>query len=367
MKKAFIYAYTKTNLGDDLFVKILCERYPDVVFFMKCNKKNSNAFKNINNLRLVTHIRYVDRILNHINPDVSFNRWLQRTISARCDAIITIGGSIFMQKKHHWKRTVKRFESRLIPNIPFFILGSNFGPFHEVEYLEAFRRIFSSVTDVCFRDKYSYNLFSDLPNIRYAPDIIFSLSSKYKNEIKLPTHIMVKKIIISVIDKSLGKKNDDYYKFIMKVIQTMVSDGYSIVLMGFCSAEGDERAVEKICDLFVDDTVKTKIEKYVYDGNIDEALAIIEQSDFIFASRFHAMILGWVFGKPVYPYIYSDKSTNVLKDIRFEGTFSKIIDPIMMSTDDFIKLIFKNKPVNTDMLSLSSVDHFSKLDTILNN
>ena len=35
-------------------------------------------------------------------------------------------------------------------------------------------KIFKICTDICFRDKYSYNLFKDIENVRYAPDYAFS-------------------------------------------------------------------------------------------------------------------------------------------------------------------------------------------------
>ena len=35
MKKIFIMAYARGNLGDDIFIKMLLERYQNVEFFMK--------------------------------------------------------------------------------------------------------------------------------------------------------------------------------------------------------------------------------------------------------------------------------------------------------------------------------------------
>ena len=35
--------------------------------------------------------------------------------------------------------------------------------------------------DVCFRDLYSYELFKDLSQVRYAPDIVFQMNvDEYK-------------------------------------------------------------------------------------------------------------------------------------------------------------------------------------------
>lgn len=49
MKKVFLYAYDKINLGDDLFIENLVNRYPHVKFIMISNKENKNNFKNLLN------------------------------------------------------------------------------------------------------------------------------------------------------------------------------------------------------------------------------------------------------------------------------------------------------------------------------
>ncbi len=47
-----------------------------------------------------------------------------------------------------------------------------------------FHNMLSDVEDVCFRDKYSYNLFKELPNARQAADIVFSMDT---SNIKIQT------------------------------------------------------------------------------------------------------------------------------------------------------------------------------------
>ena len=49
----------------------------------------------------------------------------------------------------------------------------------------------------------------------------------------------------------------------------------------------------------------------------------------VIATRFHAMILGFLFGKPVYPIIYDEKQSYVLQDLNFFGNstpLEKIVD-----------------------------------------
>ncbi|MDY0404730.1 hypothetical protein P5G51_004325 [Virgibacillus sp. 179-BFC.A HS] len=42
MKKVLIHAYTHFNFGDDLFIQILCERYPQTSFYLYA-RKHTNA------------------------------------------------------------------------------------------------------------------------------------------------------------------------------------------------------------------------------------------------------------------------------------------------------------------------------------
>ena len=39
MGEIFIRAYTRLNLGDDLFLKVICDRYPDKSFNVICGKE----------------------------------------------------------------------------------------------------------------------------------------------------------------------------------------------------------------------------------------------------------------------------------------------------------------------------------------
>ena len=38
MKKVFVMAYLRKNFGDDLFVKMLLEKYKNIDFYIKCDK-----------------------------------------------------------------------------------------------------------------------------------------------------------------------------------------------------------------------------------------------------------------------------------------------------------------------------------------
>lgn len=52
MKKMMVSAYTEFNLGDDLFIKVLCERYPDTRFMIIAPRLYKLVFKDIKNLKV---------------------------------------------------------------------------------------------------------------------------------------------------------------------------------------------------------------------------------------------------------------------------------------------------------------------------
>ena len=315
MKKVYLKAYMAKNLGDDLFLKIFADRYGEK------NKiylyANSDYKKMLDNKVIACKNIFVV-LFNKILKLVTKKRKdIQSIFYKKTDLFVQIGGSLFMEKTDpNYKETVK---IEYPQNVKYYILGSNFGPFKSEEFKNTYKEIFENAQDVCFRDEYSYNLFKEMQNVRFTSDIVYGLDvSKVKKESK-------RKVIISVIDcnTKVGKQyKEEYTKKIIETIQVLIDKNYEITLMSFCKAENDESAINQIYDL-LNENAKSKVDKYFYNGNINEALNILGQSEIIIGSRFHANILGLILEKTVIPIAYSDKTLNVLKDINFKG---KIID-----------------------------------------
>lgn len=362
MKRVYVYAYTEMNLGDDLFIKVICERYPNVKFYIMAKLKNSYPFENIKNLVVIPKIPWIDGLLTKFKVKKSINGLIQRRISSFCDAIVCIGGSLFIQNQD-WYIKTHQFKKRIVYNKPFFVLGSNFGPYTDDGFLQSFKSIFSSLDDICFRDEYSHRLFSDLINVRKEADVVFSylVKSKVKE---------IDKVTISVINLNsrpeLAKYQKEYIEKIAEIAKKFSDNNYAVTLMGFCTAEGDSEIINEILENKVLNNRK-HIEKYIYTGNINEALYILQESKIVVGSRFHAMILGWLFYKKVYPIIYSEKSLNVMSDIGFKGPYINIKDIEQLDFEsDYKKLLempklMINKEIN------SANQQFKKLDELLLN
>ena len=303
--KIILKGYTVLNLGDDLFFKIIAERYPNVKFKFLCRNYNKllRGIKTTNLLSITLFEKIMDKIIpNYIKKNV--------------DTIVEIGGSLFIEETN--PKNLKKREKELKKELEIvknncFILGANFGPYKTKEYVEKFREIFLSYKDICFRDEKSKKIFSDLKNVRVAPDIVFQLKVPKldKNE-----KIVVVSVIKPSYRKGLENSDENYYKKIIEISDEFLSLDYKVVLMSFCKIEKDEEAVN-----FIYEKLKRNknVEKYFYSGNIEEALNIINKSEYVIATRFHAMILALVMKKACFPIIYSEKMLTVLNDIKFEG------------------------------------------------
>ena len=95
-----------------------------------------------------------------------------------------------------------------------------------------------------------------------------------------------------------------------------ISRGIPVRLLGFCAVEGDGEALKAIAGRTAHPDM---IPSILYEGNPERMLYELNKCETVLATRFHAMILGWVLGKNVVPVIYNEKQTHILEDVGFEG------------------------------------------------
>lgn len=358
MKKIKVHAYTQLNVGDDLFIKVLCDRYPDTLFILSAPKQYKKSFKDIGNLRINPNDSLFSRGMNYLGRKLNLYHFTQLR-TRHYDATILIGGSLFIQDRH-WRKKFNHMKDLKMRGKPFFLLGANFGPFHDRTFYLKHKSLFKRYTDICFRDQYSYDLFKDLPHVRMASDMIFQLPvSKVKHD--------EKSIAISIIKPSIRKdliaKDAIYYQKIREIIIYFIENGYTVTLMAFCEFEGDQEAVDTVMESLPTNYL-AQSKKYYYQGDLVETLNMISRASFVVATRFHAMILGWLYGKPVFPIAYSPKMKHVMNDIGFKGTYADF-DKL-----DNLKAADVFSSMNTNYIDVtaqikSSHQHFNKLDTYL--
>ena len=286
----YLIAYLSNNLGDDLFIDLIVNRYKNfnfsIISYSRCNFK----YKNLKIIKM----NFLRRAFNKLLKKVSKSKYdINSFYSNKNDITITIGGSLFMENNNSYNALFYNSFKK-----PYFIIGSNVGPYYSEKYLEFLREnIFYKAKDICFRDKKSFNLFEKEKNVRYAPDLLFSFDL---NNYKI-INPQKKKAIISVIDISQKKSqirnaNQNLYEnFILKIITFFKKNNYVVELISFCNDEGDNLAIDRIIN-----KTKDSVERYSYNGNISEIITELSTATTIVGTRFHANILGFIMKKNVY-------------------------------------------------------------------
>lgn len=353
MKAVFAEGYWVCNLGDDLFLKILCNRYKDVSFKILANRKMySNIAKN---LEVKDNSKFLYKLFNKLTNKKLQNN-IKLSIIKNLDYVVYIGGSIFMQKDKYKQILTDRY---LKHNKKYFILGSNFGPYKDNEYKEFCKdKIFNKAEDVCFRESYSHELFKELDNIRHCADIVFSLDTSNINKENK------KRVVFSIIDcnaKECGKYKEQYIQKIIELTEEFTKKEYEIIYMSFCKQEQDENGINEILQRLPS---KCKVQTYNYNGNIQEALEVIASAQIIVGTRFHANIVGLLLNKKIIPIAYNNKTQNTLRDINYMGD---IIDIRNIESVNINEIIEKNinYEFNVENVKKEAEGHFEKLDQYL--
>lgn len=369
--KVFVKAFVSGNFGDDLFVKILCNRYEDHKFYISGKKEYKKFFKEIKNLKYISNdlliFKLIFKVINKIQYTfrqevIPMYDYIDKFLIYFCKINVWIAGSIFQEPINREHKINRRtvWNDKYIDRL--HIIGSNFGPYKTEQFYEMYRERFEKVGSICFRDRYSYNLFKYLDNVGYATDVIFNLP---QNRLKMQDYY-----VISVIDvykdnlckdNSLGKK---YIKCISDIINNMTDNKSKVVLLSFCDTQLDNKIIEEIIK-----TVNKKeyiSVKHYTGNNVEEMLNTIKKSKGIIATRFHAMILGLLYEKPVLPIIYDIKMKNVLDDLDFKGSYVDINNIDRLDIDLVNETMKKNSDIDIDKVRNLAKNQFYFLDKKLN-
>jgi colanic acid/amylovoran biosynthesis protein len=359
MKKVLVHAFTQFNLGDDLFIKVLCERYTHIQFVISAPQSYKYIFRGLTNLSVFPNDTVWVRGMNYLFRRLGVNHFTSKLLGVRCEAVVRIGGSLFMQGEN-WRKDLEHAKSMQINNKPFFLLGANFGPFFDEEFLYSYQELFKGYTDLCVRDRYSFELLKDLGHVRLASDIIFQMP-------KLSNRAVEPAVVISVIKpsyrKSLAGYDEVYYQKMMDLTVEFIKMGYRVMLVSFCTFEGDQEAVEEIIKL-IPEIYFPQVEAHYYRDNLEQTLQLISDSSFIIATRFHAMILGWVYQKPVFPVVYSEKMLHVMDDVGFSGLYSDFSGLAALKAETIINYLPENL-IDVSLQVRDAEKHFEKLDKYL--
>lgn len=370
VKKVFVHAYADLNLGDDLFVKILLDRYPEVEFHMIGDVEYNNIFKEYKNLKIVENksISFIDRLIHaflkllSVKLAISFIRIIigkrYNSYLKEVDSILVIGGSMFQQntvREYYYESEVHYYFANIAQK-DLYYMGCNFGPYLQDQYLEYFKKIFLKAKDVSFRDTASYSLFKDLPNVRYNPDLVLSYQFEGVSRIK-------NSVGFSIVDINKFKteiSRHSYLEQYVSLINEYIKNQFHIKLFVFSKNEGD---LEIITDIYKKLNSKDDVEIVIYDGNINNFMLKFGSVETVFCGRFHAMILGLVFKQKIVPFAYSKKMENMLKDLNYNSRILELQEfcdsevLTILNTVETMPLFKVNDSSTTD-----SLNHFIFFD-----
>ena len=345
MKKVYIMAYSKMNLGDDLFIDMLVKRYKNVEFYSKNMQMESTTYRQNKNLHFI---------------DYSLDDLLTLDITD-FDAFVYIGGSIFMEHAGGIERVQKLKKLAIKCNtlcIPFYYISSNFGPYQSEEYKEIVADMFEEVTDVCLRDTASFKLFESIETVRYAPDAI--LAYRLDNVRKES-----KTIGISLINfkyrENLKQYEEKYYDILTNSIKNYIQKGLKVKLFSFCEYEGDKNTATLIFNK-LSNTEKRFVELVTYTGNIKDFLKKYSKVEYMICSRFHSLILSYLLKQKLYVLSYSNKIVNVINDLNLIDsyhTIDEVTELNCINLDDFNNVNFDKKILE------NAENQFKGLDNLL--
>lgn len=299
----YVLAYCELNVGDDLFLKILFERYPDKNFVIVARKEYAKIFAKYKNVTVIS-INLMYKILNKMST-IFLKKTVKEILVGVYDNIVEIGGSIFMEPNR------RSFDPK--DKKAFFVIGSNYGPAKTLDYYEYCKKYFSHCTDVCLRDEKSYNLFSSLPNVRYAPDVVFSLELDHER-VKKPIAIISPIDLLSQEHNNISKYYQNYISLMVSNCQDLIDKGVDLHFVSFCESQHDDQACNKIISGL---KRASDIKVHHYSGDIDSLLALFQSARYVVGTRFHSVVLGLLSGADVMPIVYSNKTSNLLDDLGF--------------------------------------------------
>jgi colanic acid/amylovoran biosynthesis protein len=358
--RIFVSFYDRANLGDDLLLRTLIDRYPGVDFDYLELGAGKGAVALAPHVHGWSVVRYIDGMLRRLRVPFRLAPGARRWLILRSRFAIRIGGSLYMERGA-WRLDAERDADLLRGREGAFFINGNFGPWQTPEFLERYARIFSRAVDVTVRDRASLTQLAAVPTVRLAPDLIFST----------PRPVVAGErngVVISVIDLSgreaLAEQRKSYEVALAGLVDELVTAGEKVTLMSFCAYEGDEAAAGRVLDL-LPAPVRPLVGTHFYTGDVDAALATLGGARAVLATRFHAMVLGLTFGCRVCTITYSDKTAQALDDLGLEGHGWTLEEFAATPRSDVLdRLSGQGTDLPPDVVA-AAAGHFDILDTLL--
>lgn len=311
MKNVYVIYYNVINFGDDLFLHVLSQRYKNL---LQIDRRSSAPFREYSNITTQAG-RFTDLIRRSSRKLGITKAMLPRDVKKTSDLVLWVGGSILLESNgiKYWRQWHKDLRAM---GLPYYILGCNYQPGTSPEFRQLVGQIIDESQDTCFRDGASYAEFQDHATTRLASDLALALDTSRWEGVEKEKTTLISVINLDATHPEALRRR--YESAIVRVAANYAERGYRPILVSFCKSEGDEVAVDRISAAahrelgFAPDT-------HLYRGDIDATLHLFATAEAVVATRFHAMILGLLFGCATVPVAYSTKTPDFLNSVRFDG------------------------------------------------
>lgn len=314
--KVYIGAFLINNLGDDLFLKVLLEKYPSCSFIVDMDKQYRSPFIKYNNIDFVKHF-WGESFLNRLTYKLFHFKLLDLIRRKSASAVIDIGGSLFIEQDG-WQKACDCRVIQLNKNNVF--VGCNFGPYINTEFVEKYKSFFKKCSFISWRDKYSYELFN-MNNMQYAPDFVFNLKINQAVQSEVGRVLIIPADVRNVV--GLSYNHEAYIKKMAELAKYCVDRGYKVELMAFCKTFHDDNACYAIYEC-LNEEQKMGVDIYIYENDMDEAIDHIQRAEYVIPTRFHGMILAWCCQRKVFPIVYTKKQRDEMKMLCYGGQYALI-------------------------------------------
>lgn len=282
-----VTAYAANNLGDDLFVSALLQRFPGATF---------SFFADASGLVFA-------RTSPQVRGVLTFREFwkARRAISA----YVIIGGSMFQQGPGWgtlWLNYARRIFAARIARMPVFVVGSSYGPSSSWFFDLAFRLLLSLCTQVSVRDAASAKMLKGLTNVTVHPDLAFVT--------ELPRSEPRRRLGVSVMKLKDRTQHEAYIEQCIDLIES--SPEPEVVLFSFqeSASISDARAASQILHHLSSRRLATT-SVVTYDGsNLEQVLVEIGSCSRFVSTRFHSMVVALMYNIPTTALVYHPKITD---------------------------------------------------------